>query len=129
MSGRNLTAKNILEKDFKPALRGFNTKEVDEFLNLIIRDYESYDREISYLKAQNERLKQRLKQADSDPGERNGHRPQATTNYDIIKRLSRLEKTVYGSTEQGESFHAEEDRESHEDDTQLYTRQSAPKRN
>lgn len=123
MSGRNLTAKNILEKDFKPALRGFNTKEVDEFLNLIIRDYESYDREISYLKAQNERLKQRLKHTDSDNSEGSSHHVQATTNYDIIKRLSRLEKTVYGATEHDESFDDEED--NHEDDTQLYTRSSS----
>ncbi|MDO4669958.1 MAG: cell division regulator GpsB [Aerococcus sp.] len=122
MSGRNLTAKNILEKDFKPALRGFNTKEVDEFLNLIIRDYESYDREISYLKAQNERLKQRLKQSDTEPGDSNNHHVQATTNYDIIKRLSRLEKTVYGASGQAESFSDNET--NHEDDTQLYTRSS-----
>ncbi|MCI5775764.1 MAG: cell division regulator GpsB [Aerococcus sp.] len=100
MSNRNLTSKDILQKEFKPALRGFNTQEVDEFLNLIIRDYESYDREIAYLKTQNERLKQKLERSKSQGNTENSdsERVASTTNYDIIKRLSRLEKTVYGVT-------------------------------
>lgn len=121
MSNRNLTSKDILQKEFKPALRGFNTQEVDEFLNLVIRDYESYDREIAYLKSQNERLKQRLDHsksgntADADDKQRVA----STTNYDIIKRLARLEKTVYGVTNHRETTETIEDVDVKEDTVEL----------
>lgn len=121
MSNRNLTSKDILQKEFKPALRGFNTQEVDEFLNLVIRDYESYDREIAYLKSQNERLKQRLDHSKSgntaDPDDK--QRVASTTNYDIIKRLARLEKTVYGVTNHRETTETIEDVDAKEDTVEL----------
>ncbi|MGX7347791.1 cell division regulator GpsB [Aerococcus vaginalis] len=121
MSNRNLTSKDILQKEFKPALRGFNTQEVDEFLNLVIRDYESYDREIAYLKSQNERLKQRLDHSKSgntaDPDDK--QRVASTTNYDIIKRLARLEKTVYGVTNHRETTETIEDVDVKEDTVEL----------
>lgn len=93
MSGRNLTTQDILKKEFKPAIKGFNTAEVDEFLDLIIRDYESYEKEINYLKNEVSRLKRSAEQQQKPSS--NNH-PSRTTNYDILKRLSRLEKVVYG---------------------------------
>ncbi|AMB98507.1 cell division protein [Aerococcus urinaehominis] len=102
MTKRNLTTKAILQKEFKPALRGFNTEEVDEFLDLVIRDYESYEKEIASLKNEIDRLRQRNKQKNTDDdikiAGKPGSQPTAgTTNYDIIRRLSNLEKAVFGS--------------------------------
>ena len=37
-----LTAKEILEKDFKVDTRGYRPQEVDKFLDLVIRDYETF---------------------------------------------------------------------------------------
>lgn len=104
MADRNLTTKDILQKEFKPALRGFNTEEVDEFLDLIIRDYESYEKEIASLKNELERVKHSSGSTDSDRPATNQrskstHVPQSkgTTNYDILRRLSKLEKAVFSS--------------------------------
>ena len=37
-----LTPQEILEKDFKIDTRGYRLKEVDEFLDMIISDYEQF---------------------------------------------------------------------------------------
>ena len=103
MADRNLTTKDILQKEFKPALRGFNTEEVDEFLDLIIRDYESYEKEIASLKNELERAKHSTGLSESGRQATNQRSksttvPQSkgTTNYDILRRLSKLEKAVFG---------------------------------
>ncbi len=86
-----LTAKEILEKDFKSGFRGYDQDEVDQFLDLVIKDYETFHQEIERLQQENLRLK---KQAEESP------KPQPaanTTNYDILRRLSNLEKHVFGS--------------------------------
>lgn len=85
-----LSGKDILEKNFKTTMRGYNQDEVDDFLDIIIQDYEFFQEEIQRLKQENDRLK---KQAET--------RIRPTTsnhqiNYDILKRLSNLEKAVFG---------------------------------
>ena len=45
-----LTAQNILEKEFKTAMRGYKPEEVDQFLDIVIRDYETFHQEIEELK-------------------------------------------------------------------------------
>ena len=57
-----LTAKDILEKDFKTAMRGYKPEDVDQFLDLIIKDYEVFHQEIEDLRQENIKLK---KQAES----------------------------------------------------------------
>lgn len=121
MSARNLTTKDILQKEFKPALRGFNTEEVDEFLDLIIRDYESYEKELSYLKQENQRLKQQASHTNThEPNSQSAHSVpnQATTNYDILKRLSKLEKVVYGQYSHPQD--SEENYKQPDQDTHIY---------
>ncbi|KHD85653.1 cell division regulator GpsB [Heyndrickxia ginsengihumi] len=90
-----LTAKDILEKEFKTAVRGYKQEEVDKFLDLIIKDYETFHQTIEELQAENLRLR---KQAE-DAGKRQPVQTQmtGTTNFDILKRLSNLEKHVFGS--------------------------------
>lgn len=91
-----LTAKDILEKDFKTSVRGYKPEDVDKFLDLIIKDYETFHQTIEDLQHENMRLK---KQAD-DSYRRQPSQPTpsaGTTNFDILKRLSNLEKHVFGS--------------------------------
>lgn len=102
MADKNLETKDILQKEFKNALRGYNPTEVDEYLDLIIRDYESYQKDIIYLQSENERLLSRVDELTKQAAV--GTRSQATpsrtsgvTNFDILKRLSNLEKHVFGS--------------------------------
>ena len=38
-----LDAKTILDKQFHVDLKGYNPQEVDEFLDMVISDYQAYD--------------------------------------------------------------------------------------
>ncbi|MBA2872442.1 DivIVA domain-containing protein [Anoxybacillus calidus] len=87
-----LTAKDILEKEFKVSMRGYNQDEVDKFLDLIIKDYETFHQQIEELQQENMRLKRQLEEA-----QKRQSTPAGTTNFDILQRLSNLEKHVFGS--------------------------------
>ncbi|YAR63858.1 cell division regulator GpsB [Bacillus cytotoxicus] len=100
-----LTAKDILEKEFKTGMRGYQQEEVDKFLDMIIKDYEVFHKELEQLQQQNARLKRELEEQKLVAAQA----PQQTiptpvaqpvysnTNTDILKRLSNLEKAVFGS--------------------------------
>ena len=62
-----LTAKDILEKEFKTAMRGYKPEDVDKFLDLIIKDYEVMQQEIEELQQDNLRLKKQLDEASRRP--------------------------------------------------------------
>ena len=86
-----LNGKEILEKDFKTAMRGYNQDEVDEFLDIIINDYEKFQQQIEKLQLENERLKKRIDQPTTRINQQN-----TQSNYDVLMRLSNLEKEVFG---------------------------------
>ena len=86
-----LTENDIYEKDFKTSFRGYNQKEVDGYLDTIIKDYGMFRQEIERLTQENERLKQQ-----SDETHTRTSPPNHQVNYDILKRLSSLEKAVFG---------------------------------
>ncbi len=101
MAYRNLTTKDSLQKEFKTAMRGKSPAEVDEFLDNVIRDYESYNKELTQLKAENERLLSKVdeltKQATVAKPAYSAQPNTTVTNFDILKRLSNLERHVFGS--------------------------------
>ncbi|MDI2589555.1 MULTISPECIES: cell division regulator GpsB [unclassified Psychrobacillus] len=89
-----LKTSDILEKEFKTGLRGYNQEEVDIFLDDIIQDYEAFEKKIAQLQSEINQLKEELAEAPK----RTAPAPQAgATNFDILKRLSHLEKHVFGS--------------------------------
>ena len=98
---RNFTAKDIYEKEFKIDARGYRPQEVDQFLDMVIKDYVSaeksekrHEAEISALEQENAKLKaeiRRLKASLDIAGSNKG-----VTNVDLLKRISDLEKVVYG---------------------------------
>ncbi|GAA0480787.1 cell division regulator GpsB [Salinibacillus aidingensis] len=89
-----LTTKEILEKDFKTAIRGYNQEEVDQFLDIVIQDYEALQGEIERLTEENQRLKSGQ---NGNTRVRQSQQPAtANVNYDVLKRLSNLEKAVFG---------------------------------
>ena len=100
----SLTPQDILEKDFKIDTRGYRLKEVDQFLDTIIGDYEEFlniintlEKEKADLMAEIMSLKQELRNSKlSMEVARNNVDSAEVTNVDIIKRLSQLEKMVYG---------------------------------
>lgn len=90
-----LTADYILEKEFKKSMKGYNVDEVDQFLDLIREDYDAFTAKIASLEEENERLKQEV---SSSSRKATPTSPVAnSTNFDILKRLSNLEKHVFGS--------------------------------
>lgn len=96
-----LSAKDILQKEFKTKMRGYDPDEVDEFLDQVIKDYEAYNKEINLLKEDNERLASKVEQLNRAQQtmsrvQKDTPKSSAVTNFDILKRLSNLEKEVFG---------------------------------
>lgn len=96
-----LTAKDILEKEFKIDTRGYRPQEVDKFLDIIISDYTEYNKiikrletELRTIMTENERLKKEVRELRSQI--EMASNAKGVTNVDILKRLSELEKIVYG---------------------------------
>ncbi|NLA33671.1 MAG: cell division regulator GpsB [Tenericutes bacterium] len=100
-----LTPQDILEKEFKIDTRGYRLKEVDQYLDIIINDYEQFYDIIRSLEKEKEdflneimALKQELRNAKMsiEIAKTSGHE---VSNVDIMRRLSHLEKIVYGKEE------------------------------
>ncbi len=112
----SLTTRDILEKDFKIDMRGYSLKEVDQFLDVVIGDYESFleiinnlEKEKADLLAEIMNLKQELRNSQlSVEVASNRASMGEVTNVDVIRRLSQLEKMVYGLKNSADSENKEE---------------------
>ena len=103
-----LTPQEILEHDFKIDARGYRPQEVDKYLDMIIRDYTEYnsiirslDKKIKDLTEDNYTLKQEIRrlQVELENAEEASNNQKAVTNVDLLRRISQLEKVVYGKNE------------------------------
>lgn len=99
-----LMPQDILEKNFKIDTRGYRLKEVDQFLDDIINDYEQFleiinhlEKEKAELIAENMNLKQELRNSKLTVEAASNYNGSEVTNVDIMRRLSQLEKMVYES--------------------------------
>ncbi len=102
-----LTPQDILDKEFKIDARGFRPQEVDKFLDLVISDYTEFNNIIKKLKKEltivsddNIKLKNELRRikANIEAAEGTASNNQVS-NVDLLRRLSQLEKVVYGKQE------------------------------
>lgn len=98
-----LTPQEILEHEFKIDARGYRMQEVDKLLDMVIRDYTEFLKEIKKLEQDNlnliednkklqaeyRKLKASIEASSSTDGGLNN-------NVDLLRRLSKLEKIVYG---------------------------------
>ena len=89
-----LNSKVILEKEFSKGFKGYNSDEVDQFLDEIIQDYDVFEKIVEKLQEENLRLKEEL---ENVPKKQIAPQTSGSTNFDILKRLSNLEKHVFGS--------------------------------
>lgn len=103
-----LTPQEILEHDFKIDARGYRPQEVDKYLDMIIRDYTEYnniirslDKKLKDLSEDNYTLKQEIRrlQAELENAEDAANSQKSVTNIDLLRRISQLEKVVYGKNE------------------------------
>lgn len=94
------SAKDIFEQEFGREVRGYSKVEVDEFLDDVIKDYETYAALVKSLRQEIADLKEELsRKPESAPVQAEPLEMTATTsmtNFDILKRLNRLEKEVFG---------------------------------
>ena len=109
MYGENisLTPQDILDKEFKIDTRGYRPQEVDKFLDQVINDYNEFitiiknlKKERDFLNDENNKLKNELRRlkanieaAESSASSNN------VSNVDLLRRLSQLEKVVYGKND------------------------------
>lgn len=96
-----LNPTEILKKEFKSKMRGYDPEEVDGYLDLVIKDYQTYQENIDRLTADNTRLFNKVEElnrqlsASDSVKEVKPQQASAATNYDILKRLSNLERHVF----------------------------------
>lgn len=105
MAGKlNLDPQTIVDKEFDIDFKGYNPDQVDQMLDLIIRDYQTYGQMVDELNAKIKDLEcttaslrakvieyeGKLKMKDSDEDTVFGG-----NHVDILKRLSRLETEVF----------------------------------
>lgn len=102
-----LSPSEIYEKEFKVDARGYRPQEVDNYLDIIIRDYTEFmtiirgqEKEIHELMENNTKLKAEIRKL------RNALDAQESTsgntgvnNIDLLRRISQLEKIVFGKNE------------------------------
>ena len=99
-----LSTQDILDKEFKIDARGYRPQEVDKFLDMVIRDYTEFmniikkqekenrtlTSDLNKLKSEYRQLRDNIETASSGSG---------TNNLDLLRRLSKLEKIVYGDND------------------------------
>lgn len=113
------TPKDIYEADFSTKMRGYDKEEVDELLDDVIADYETYQTENLRLQEENEFLKKKIAELEmqvSKPNQANlddtqrfdpnqilqasSSKPKVEmrnpSNFDLLKRINRLEQAVFG---------------------------------
>ncbi|MDU6581749.1 MAG: cell division regulator GpsB [Lactococcus lactis] len=113
------TPKDIYEADFSTKMRGYDKEEVDELLDDVIADYETYQTENLRLQEENEFLKKKIAELEmqvSKPNQANlddtqrfdpnqilqarSSKPKVEmrnpNNFDLLKRINRLEQAVFG---------------------------------
>ena len=100
-----LTPQEILNHDFKIDARGYRPQEVDKFLDMVIRDYTEFNSIIKSLEGQikdltqdSYTLKQEIRrlQEELESAEAVENNSKSVTNIDLLRRISQLEKVVYG---------------------------------
>ena len=104
----SLTPQDILDKEFKIDARGYRPQEVDKFLDQVINDYGEFINEIKRLKRDitlltddNTKLKNELRRIKANiQAAETTATGNSVSNVDLLRRLSQLEKVVYGKNEE-----------------------------
>lgn len=102
-----LTTKDIYEKEFKIDTRGYRPQEVDKFLDDIMRDYEEWYKIVSEMEEEKKeqleeivKLKQEIRYLKTQLDVvKDGKSEVNFNNTDLLRRISNLEKVIYGKEE------------------------------
>lgn len=98
-----LNTQLILNQEFHIDFKGYSANEVDQFLDMVISDYEYFDQlvakfgeKIDQLERMNASLKAQIVELESKQAL--SQEPVAVSQSDLIKRLAQLENEVYSKT-------------------------------
>lgn len=98
-----LTTQDILDKEFKIDARGYRPQEVDKFLDMIMSDYTEFmniikklEKENRILTEENNRIKMEYRKLRDNIESASEGTGATGSNLDLLRRLSNLEKIVYG---------------------------------
>ena len=98
-----LTSQDILDKEFKIDTRGYRPQEVDKFLDIVIKDYDEFnscikemDENNKSLIEENMHLKQQIRSLTMKLEALEDNSNNGTNTADVLRRLSNLEKIIYG---------------------------------
>ena len=103
LTPQDILHKNFIEKNFGQT---YDEADVDKYLDAIIQDYIAYEHNLDRLRTENARLRNHVnslrKQAEiPTPVRQNFSRstqaPADTSTMEILKRLSNLERRVFGT--------------------------------
>ena len=105
----NLTSKELLEKKFPIAPRGYDAQEVDEYLDKALRDYRIIENNCLVEKQEIEKLKNQIKDLETEKKKLEienakyearfkdikDNKNVTVENIDLMKRIAVLEKFIY----------------------------------
>lgn len=103
----NLNAQEIFEKEFHVDIKGYAPAEVDEFLDLIIEDYQVYEEKMEELAQALNRYEEKIKELQQEiqslQNENQNLNEKVSGDYinantdmvDVLKRIARLEQAVF----------------------------------
>lgn len=101
-----LTGEDILNKEFKIDTRGYRPQEVDKYLDIVIRDYNEFNACIKELEESNKtlmeeniKLKQQIRNLTLKLETVETNSSNGTNTADVLRRLSNLEKIIYGKND------------------------------
>lgn len=94
-----LNAKEIYEKEFSVEFKGYSPKEIDYFLDIIIKDYQVVEKIVDELFDENRKLKYEIATLEAEIIELKAsakvyEKNPSVSNIDIMKRIARLEKII-----------------------------------
>ena len=95
-----LSPKKILNKQFQVDFKGYHAEEVDHFLDQVSADYTNFavnNEKIERLQRENQSLKKRINELERS--QERIAQSDLSSNVDLLRRLSQLEKTVYNKSE------------------------------
>lgn len=95
-----LGVEEVFNKQFNADVKGYSCYEVDEFLDLVIHDYQEYDLMIKELGQTLQKYEDQITNMKAKIVELEGKQSLAkedipVSNVDILKRLSRLEAETF----------------------------------
>lgn len=101
-----LSPKKILNKQFEVDLKGYNMEEVDHFLDLVKSDYENFAvmindiyKDMEVIQNENNELKKQIAELENEKlihqDNMRSMEEKLSSNIDILKRISNLEKEVF----------------------------------